>query len=999
MKYLSNMKLGAKISFLTVIVAAVIFIGLTFYIVSYVRGSELESAYKYSEALAKDNASVAAAELESALDTARILAQVMSGYENIAPQDRREYYNSILKQVVESDEKMLGAWTRWKPYALDDLDNEYKNTEGHDKTGAFAPHWIRSSSGIKVRPLQLYDSTNISSYNQFMVINELALDPYELEIDGQKKLVTSLVVPIKDANGRVMGVTGVDMALDTLQSLQFSFGEYTDYYYFLMSNNGQYVIHQEDYVGRNFKEIGSSGDEASEVFEAINAGEVHSFRSQSTIIFSKCWYTFVPVKIGNINAPWAFGFVVEMDELTAQSNGTIILLIAIFLLVLIAMAVSIVFVVSKVVTKPISNLVQQANKLAMGKTDLEIDTRSKDELGDLMRSFQSLVKNIKQQAKYAEQIARGNLKIAIKPRSDQDVLSKSMQYVVQTLNKLVAEAETLTKAAVKGDLTTRGNEAIFRGGYQDIVAGFNNTLDAMGTPINEATAVLSRIEQGNLGARMIGNYQGDFAKIKTAVNTTGQELQSYIAEISDALSKMAESNLDVHITREYLGDFNQMKLSINNISDSFNVVASELQNTSEQVESGAIDVANTSQVLTQGSAEQASAVEEISAVITQVSSQTKQNALNANEANDIAVKAKSMAEQGNQQMKDMLMAMNGISQSSNNISKIIRVIDGIAFQTKILSLNAAVEAARVGEHGKGFAVVAEEVRSLAARSTNAAQETTDLIDDTLKRVNEGTAIANATAEALDKIVTQITAAGEIVEEIAEASNEQASAIEEISQGIMQVSQVTQANTATAEQSAAASEEMSSQAQLLNDLVGQFTLKSNEIDRDQLSAIQEEQTALSEVAVVDDLNSGNEAEQQSDNEDVETDSLTTEENSTTESDPTATEFGDELDELAEEIDNINETDRQAATEQNDLVLDEEDIEIIDEVDQEDEPEQDQTLDYLENDNAQAFLQNLTGNSFTQKEVETDSSTGNDTKKRLQDLGKKLKNKLNLWNKEK
>jgi len=201
------------------------------------------------------------------------------------------------------------------------------------------------------------------------------------------------------------------------------------------------------------------------------------------------------------------------------------------------------------------------------------------------------------------------------------------------------------------------------------------------------------------------------------------------------------------------------------------------------------------------------------------------NAKNANQANELAEVAKSNAVKGNMQMKEMQKAMEEINESSSNISKIIKVIDEIAFQTNILALNAAVEAARAGQHGKGFAVVAEEVRNLAARSANAAKETTDMISGSITKVAAGTKIADETAVALNKIVEDVAKAADLVGDIAVASSEQATGIAQINQGIMQVSQVVQTNSATSEESAAASEELSSQAELLKTSVSKYNLKT------------------------------------------------------------------------------------------------------------------------------------------------------------------------------
>ena len=310
----------------------------------------------------------------------------------------------------------------------------------------------------------------------------------------------------------------------------------------------------------------------------------------------------------------------------------------------------------------------------------------------------------------------------------------------------------------------------------------------------------------------------EFGEIIDAIN----EMITSVKHDARLAYNISEGDLSMEV--EPRTDIDVLGMAFKKLVDDNNHILGNIREASMQVTTGSEQVASASQSLAQGSTEQASSLEEIAASIDDIADRTKANAEQANNANKLVHEAKEGALKGNVQMGEMIEAMHDINHASENISKIIKVIDDIAFQTNILALNAAVEAARAGAHGKGFAVVAEEVRNLAGKSAQAANETAELIEDSISKIAKGSKLAEDTANALETIVLNIEQIVGLISNIAEASNEQATAITQIDQAIGQVSQVVQSNSATSEQCAAASEELSNQAFRLRELISGFKLR-------------------------------------------------------------------------------------------------------------------------------------------------------------------------------
>ncbi|WP_434480311.1 methyl-accepting chemotaxis protein [Gemmatimonas sp.] len=343
---------------------------------------------------------------------------------------------------------------------------------------------------------------------------------------------------------------------------------------------------------------------------------------------------------------------------------------------------------------------------------------------------------------------------------------------------IVTDAGALNAAAAMGDLSQRADLAKYSGSFGELAGGINRLLDNVSGPLREASSVLQKVAARDLSARMDGHYAGEFVDMQEALNAAVTNLDQALAEVSAA---------------------------------------------AEQVAGAGIEISSGSDALAHGAADQAASLEETTSSLTELASMAKLNAQNAAQARALATTARDIVTQGVHEMSQLSTAMDLITKSSADTAKIVKTIDEVAFQTNLLALNAAVEAARAGDAGKGFAVVAEEVRSLAIRSAEAAKTTSTLIEDSVRHAHTGNTLNHVVNQKLVEINTQIVNLGEVIGEIANTSAAQSDGVSQLTGAATQMNATTQSVASNAEESASAAVELSSQAQTMQDLVGNFVI--------------------------------------------------------------------------------------------------------------------------------------------------------------------------------
>ena len=470
----------------------------------------------------------------------------------------------------------------------------------------------------------------------------------------------------------------------------------------------------------------------------------------------------------------------------------------------------------------------------------------------------------------ATKVAAGDLSMQIElAHGDSTSLMACMKAMQVAVQALVTDAAMLSDAAVAGKLATRADASKHQGDFNRVVAGVNNTLDAVIGPLNVAASYVDQISKGAIPAKITDSYngdfnaiknnlnlcidavnalvadanmlsmaavegkletradaskhQGDFRKVVEGVNATLDAIVGPVNEVVRVLGALSKGDLTEKISANYQGTFDKLKVDANLTVDKLTEIVSQIKESTESINVASKEIASGNTDLSSRTEEQASSLEETASSMEELTSTVKQNAENARQANQLAAGASEVAVRGGDVVGQVVTTMSSINESSKKIVDIISVIDGIAFQTNILALNAAVEAARAGEQGRGFAVVATEVRTLAQRSAAAAKEIKELIGDSVEKVGAGTKLVDEAGKTMEEIVSSVKRVTDIMAEITAASQEQSAGIEQVNQAITQMDEVTQQNAALVEQAAAAAESMEEQAGNLSQAVSIFKL--------------------------------------------------------------------------------------------------------------------------------------------------------------------------------
>ncbi len=779
---------------------------------------------------------------------------------------RREEFFRYLKQTVEADNSVNALTVMFEENAYDGLDAKYKGTDyGTVESGKLSYYIFKEDdkivflNGIEANE----DEYNYDYYNKTMESGETYVSmPYTFADSG--KIGLTIAHPIF-SKGEIVGIVGSDIMIENIAKV------FQDVELYETGAIG-IVLEDGTIIQGNGYNISPTILADKESVLPTDGNFKVSIVDDKTLNES---FTVVASKY-QLNEEGGFYIVsaIPTKEITAEGDQLTLIIILAFLITTIIILGSM-YIVVKRMMKPLVLLKDEAEKAAEGHLYIDIDHIANDEIGELTLSickmantvtnilddvkdvtearqkgdvyfkmepskykgeFENMANNINMLTEvydnvilsvlnYADSFANGEFGIEIMemPGKYKSVTERFLLLQSQ-LSGVGGEIEKLIEAGVQGELSYRADTTNFKGDWLNILTKLNELFHCIAQPIQDVSLFIEEISRtGNYKLVMDKELNGEFETIRISLNKMLAELCDNIEEVSFVLNQLSNNKYNVTISREYIGDFSIIKDSVLEIIDTLNNVMTEISNSANVITGSAAASAETSVNLAEASTKQNQGITALLKEIEKLIEETNKNAESAEDANIFSSKTLYNAKAGNEEMVQMLSAINEISKTSTSIENIINIIEEIAFQTNLLALNAAVEAARAGEHGKGFAVVAGEVRSLAGRSQKAALETKELINKSMEKVKEGSEKANSTSNSLNSILNDITYVSEIIESIAKISAQQAEHISNFASKINDISEVANQNTSTSEESAAIAQEISAQSESLKNLISAFEL--------------------------------------------------------------------------------------------------------------------------------------------------------------------------------
>ena len=611
-----------------------------------------------------------------------------------------------------------------------------------------------------------------------LTVSPLALDRIDGKVQRPLLPLIHFAMPIYDLDGAARGM--VSISVNGKSFLNWLPRQTTDgRTYYVVNETGHFLRHPDVAQEWGF-----------DVPEAKGATVEHLFADQAQTLTGGTsamiqhdgrhgMLVSVPIHPNSRNAKRTWSLITSIPtSYIAQQTASIKQTFFLVTIASIALVLFVTFVVVRDIAGPLGHISTAASRIAKGDINQEIPYHRGDEIGTLAHAFRELLDYITGLADAAQGLSHGDLSVTVEPKSPHDVLSKNFAKVQTTLHGLVSESRGLIDSAQTGELSHRGNSDRFHGVYRDLVEGINTMFDAVVAPLREASDVLERVAKRDLTIRMTGEYQGDYATLKSSLNTAITNLDNGLAHITSG---------------------------------------------SQQVAMAAAHISNGSQTLADNAAQQARTLQQVTDSLQDMATMSQQNTSSAETGRALAENTRQSARKGGDSMQRLSEGIRAIKSSSHETAKIVKTIDDIAFQTNLLALNAAVEAARAGEAGRGFAVVADEVRNLAMRSAEAARHTAELIASAVQKAEDGIIQHEEVAHNFEDITTHVDQVSTVMDEIASASAQQNRAVDALNTAIEHVNTMTQHTAGSSEEAASAAQELSGQSLEMQHLLHTFAL--------------------------------------------------------------------------------------------------------------------------------------------------------------------------------